>query len=129
MHHGTNFIFSNRDLRSPQASTPPPVAYPKMHCSGLLFSSREYFPPPTPPSYHRDFLPRPVPGVLIFRATRWKYKKRHLYESVFCILFAVTLLPIPFHRRTSLSCFSSSTSGSWRTFHLTPSRNRNEGRK
>lgn len=69
MRHGTNFIFSNRDLRSPQASAPSSSACPEMHCSGLLFSSREYFSPSL--SHHRDFLPHPV-HMLVF----WYFERR-----------------------------------------------------
>lgn len=86
MRHGTNFIFSNRDLRSPQASAPPSSACPEMHCSGLLFSSREYFSPPLSSPSRFSSASRSWHSDISSVAPR-KHKKRYLYESVFFPLF------------------------------------------
>lgn len=138
MRHGTNFIFSNRDLRSPQASTPTPFSLcPEMHCRGLLFSPRE------------SIFPSLASIEIFFRAQfacRYsdissvaprKHKKRYLYESVFWFFFfffffAATL---PLSSRSFISIelpsrvFLRARLVPWRPFHPAPSGNRNEGRK
>lgn len=122
MRHGTNFIFSNRDLRSPQASTPPPpsASVPRCTAEDYFFPLARVFSPPSPPSRF-SFAPSSHAGILIFRASRRaprKHKKRYLYESVFWFFFfffcgdSSSPVSLPHLHRTSLPCFSSSTSGS-----------------
>jgi len=133
--HGTNFIFSNRDLRSPQASAPSSFSlFPEMHCTGLLFSSWEYFSSLPSPS-RSSSAPSSHSGVLIFR-TSWracrKHKKRYLYESVFYSFFLQRLFlsSRSFTPFEILPCvFLRARLVPWRPFHPAPSGNRNEGRK
>lgn len=90
-----NFIFSNRDLRLPQASAPSPSVHPPptpslsrdaLQRRITFFSSREYFSVSSPPPFHplerNPLLSRPGSRFWYFEKRR-KRKKRYLYESVF----------------------------------------------
>lgn len=107
-----NFIFSNRDLRLPQASAPPP---PPSRCTATadyFFPRESIFPPPRrprPPLHPRENLFCRVPAPFWYFKRR-KRKKRYLYESVFLRrLFLLVSSNLP------PACFSSSSSGiSWR---------------
>lgn len=145
MRHGTNFIFSNRDLRSPQASTPPlplppSASVPRCTAEDYFFPLARVFSPPSPPSRFSS-APSSHAGILIFRASRRaprKHKKRYLYESVFWFFFFLSFFfaaTLPLSSRSFISIelpsrvFLRARLVPWRPFHPAPSGNRNEGRK